>query len=750
MIGKTISHYEVVEKLGAGGMGVVYKARDMRLDRPVALKFLPPDLMRAPEARERFIHEAKSASALDHQNICVVHEIGDTDDGQVFLVMAYYDGETLKKKIDRGPLTIDEAVGIAVQVARGLTKAHGHGIVHRDIKPANIIITSDGIAKIVDFGLAKLAGQTLLTVAGSTLGTAAYMSPEQARGDAVDHRTDIWSLGVVLYEMIAGHRPFQSDFEQALIYLIINEEPESLRKVRSDIDPAVAQIVGLALAKKTRSRYQTMEEFRDDLTAVAGGLNLTKARARPAGGRLAVLPFANLSGNPDQEFLSDGLTQEMIAHLGRLSPHSLSVIARTSVMRYKKTDTPIDQIGRELGVDYVLEGSAQREGGRVRIIAELIQVRDQTQLWSEIFEQEMSGILALQNDVAEKVVRALAITLLPSEQARLDSAHPVDPEAYEAYLKGRFHWFKLSPDHLDIAYDYFQLALEKHPDYALAHAGIASVLSSRADCGLVPPRDVLPGIRKAALKALELDDTLSEVHMILGNFRFCNEWNFPGAEAAFRRAIQLNPNNADAHFFFSDFLISMHRSEEWKGEIESALDLDPVNFFVQCFLGWHLVYLHRYDGAITQLRKVLRTEPNFASAHLGLWGAFYRSGMHEKALEEATKFFTVLGDRDVVEALTNGYATAGYTGAMRLAAETLAGRTAVTYTPAFRIARLFAHARETTRAQEWLEKAYEHRESPLVHLSIGWDWDSLQEESQFRDLLRRIGLPEQTMELSPH
>jgi serine/threonine protein kinase/tetratricopeptide (TPR) repeat protein len=750
MIGKIVSHYTILENLGAGGMGVVYKARDLRLDRPVALKFLPPEMVRESEARQRFIQEAKAASALDHQNICVVHEIGETEDGQVFIVMAYYEGETLKTKIERGPLKVEDAVSIAIQVAQGLTKAHRHGIVHRDIKPANIILTADGIAKIVDFGLAKLAGQTLLTVAGSTIGTAAYMSPEQARGEAVDHRTDIWSLGVVLYEMIAGQRPFRSDYEQALIYLIINEEPESLAKIRPDTDPALAQIVGHALVKQAGSRYQTMEEFREDLVAVAGGLQPAKARARPSGGKLAVLPFANLTGDPDQEFLSDGLTQEMIAHLGRLSPHSLSVIARTSVMRYKRTDTPIDQIGRELGIDYALEGSVQREGTRVRIIAELIHVRDQSQLWTEIFEQEMSGILALQNDVAEKVAGALAIKLLPSEQARLASAHTVDPEAYEAYLKGRFHWYKLSAEHLDTAYDYFQLALQKHPDYALAHAGIASVLSSRADCGLVPPRDVLPRMRAAAMKALELDDTLAEVHSILGNFRFCNEWNFPGAEAAFRRAIQLNPNSADAHFFFSDFLISMHRSQEWKGEIERTLDLDPVNFFVQCFLGWHLVYLHRYDEAITQLQKVLRTEPDFASAHLGLWGAFYRSRMYEEALEEAKKFFAVLGDRHVEEALTEGYAMDGYAGAMRLAAEKLAERSAISYAPAFRIARLFAQARERTRAQEWLEKAYEHRESPLVHLSVGWDWDSLREEPHFQDLLRRIGLPDQVQEPKHH
>jgi serine/threonine-protein kinase len=742
MIGKTVSHYRILEHLGGGGMGVVYKAQDLKLDRPVALKFLPPELTRDPEAKQRFVHEAKAASALQHANICVVHDIDETADGQMYICLEFLEGETLKKKIERGPLPIDRAVDIAVQIAQGLSKAHTRGIVHRDIKPANIMVTGDGFAKVVDFGLAKLITQSVLTRAGTTLGTAAYMSPEQARGDAVDQRTDIWSLGVVLYEMIAGHRPFRSEYEQALVYMIINEEPESLLKARPETNPGLAQIVGQALAKKVAGRYQTMEEFRADLTAVAEGLEPMKAKAQPAGGRLAVLPFVNLTGDPEQEFLSDGLTQEMIAHLGRLSPQNLSVIARTSVMRYKKTDTPIDQIGRELGVDYVLEGSAQREGVRVRIIAELIQVRDQIQLWTEIFEREMSGILALQNDVAEKVARALAIKLLPSEQARLASARTVNPEAYEAYLRGRFHWYKLSPEHLDTAHDYFQLALQKHPDYALAHAGIACVLSSRADCGIVPPLDVIPRIRTAVLKALDLDETLAEVHVILANFRFCNEWDFGGAETAFRRAIQLNPNDADAHFFFSDFLISMKRSGEWKAEIERTLELDPVNFFVQCFFGWHLVYLRRYDEAIAQFRKVLRTEPNFASARLGLWGAFYRNGMQEQALTEASKFFELLGDNEVVEALTGGCGGSGYSDAMGLAAEKLAARSVISYVPAIRIARLYAHAGKIDSAQEWLEKAYEHRESPLVHLSVGWDWDSMRDEARFRHLLRRMNLPD--------
>jgi len=327
----------------------------------------------------------------------------------------------------------------------------------------------------------------------------------------------------------------------------------------------------------------------------------------------------------------------MIAHLGKLSPHSLSVIARTSVMRYKRTVTPSTRSGASSAWTMYLRECPER-GQPCAHHCRANPVRDQTQLWTEIFEQEMSGILALQNDVAEKVARALAIELLPSEQARLASAPTVDPEAYEAYLKGRFHWYKLSPEHFDTAYDYFQLALDKHPDYALAHAGIASILSSRADCGLVPPSEVIPRIRTAALKALELDDTLAEVHVILeisdsatsGTFR--SRSGVPSGYSA-------QSNNADAHFFFSDFLISMKRSKNGR-QRSSGSELDPVNFFVQCFYGWHLVYLSRHEEAIAQLHKVLRTEPDFASAHLGLWGAFYRNGMYEGALAEAKTFFT--------------------------------------------------------------------------------------------------------------
>jgi TolB-like protein len=465
---------------------------------------------------------------------------------------------------------------------------------------------------------------------------------------------------------------------------------------------------------------------------------------------LAVLPFENLSGDPEQDYFSDGLTEEMITQLGRLQPERLSVIARTSAMTYKGSNKTVDQIGRELGVDYILEGSVRlsraksrdRDADRVRISAQLIQVCNQTHLWAESYDRDLRDILTLQSEVARAIVREIKVAVTPEETRRLASARPVNPEAYEAYLKGRFHWYKLSREHFDTALEYFQLAREKDPHYALAYAGIAYVWLSRGDCGLIPPREAFPNAKAAALKAIELDDTLAEVHVILANCRFIYEWDWGGAETQFQRAIQLNPNYADAHFFYSDFLISMRRSEEALAEVERALELDPLNFFFQCFFGWHLVYLGRYDDAIAQLRKTISKEPNFPAAHLGLWGAFHRKGMYEEALAEAKKFFLLLGSSEVAETLARGCAGAGgYTCAMRLAAETLAARSKLAYVPAIRIARLYAHAGEKDRALGWLEKAYEEREPPLVHLRVGWDWHSLRDEPRFQDILRRLNFP---------
>jgi serine/threonine protein kinase/tetratricopeptide (TPR) repeat protein len=733
--------YKIIDEVGAGGMGIVYKAEDLKLKRCVALKFLPSHFMDSPELKERFLIEAQAAAALSHPNICVIHEVGESEE-RPYIAMEYVEGETLRDRIKKGPLKPEEALDIAAQIASGLGEAHHKGIIHRDIKSANIMVTHTGQAKVMDFGLAKLRGGSSLTKSQTTLGTIAYMSPEQARGDELDQRTDIWSLGVVLYEMLAGRLPFRGDHDQTVIFSILHQEPESLIKVRPGTAPELEHVVGQALAKKPADRYQTMEEFREDLGAVAEGLKPLKAKAKPAAVKLAVLPFANLTGDPEQEYLSDGLTQEMIAQLGRLHPQSLSVIARTSVMRYKKTETPIDQIGRELGVDYVLEGSAQREGSRVRIIAELIQVRDQTQLWADIVEREMSGILALQNDVAEKVAKALAIKLLPSEQARLADVRPVNPEAYEAYLKGLQHSYKLLPADLDTALQYFELALKKDPGYALAYTGISFVWTCRQQMGLTPPKEATPKAKAAAQKSLALDDTVAEAHYALANIMAWGDWDWTGAEMEFKRAIELNPNFPDARIYYSHLLSITGRPDDAMAEVKRVLELDPYNSLFQSLAAADFLLARRYDEAIAQARSAQRTNADDPVAHNLLQVCFFMKGMYEEAFAEWKAMWNIplYGNRDIAEALERGYAEAGFTGAMRHATEAW---TKVVYERGepWYLALAYVMAGDKERALGWLEKGFELHDANMAYLGFP-GFDGLRSDPRFQDLVRRMKLPE--------
>ena len=740
LVGQTVSHYKILEHLGSGGMGVVYKAEDTRLRRTVALKFLPPNLTQDPAAKVRFVHEAQAASALEHTNICSVHEIGEHGD-QTFLVMGYYEGETLKKRIESGPLPLDQVTEIALQVARGLSRAHEAGIVHRDIKPANIIVTTRGEVKIVDFGLAKLSGRTLVTRTGTTLGTAAYMSPEQARGDAVDHRTDIWSLGVVLYEMITGQRPFRSDYEQALIYLILNAEPEPPSKLRPETAPGLAQIIGHALVKQAADRYQTMNEMLQDLTAVTEGLRPITAKVRPAVAKLAVLPLVNLTGDPGQEFFSDGLTHEMIARLGRLDPQCLSVIARTSVMRYKKGDMPIDQIGRELGVDFVLEGSAQREGGRVRVIAELIQVRDQIQLWTDIFEREMSGILALQNELAVQVARALAIKLLPSEQVRLASAQTVNPEAYEAYLRASQTLIKLTPADLDTAERYCLLAIERDSSFAPAYAIHAIVWIVRQQMGYTAPSEAGPKAKAAAARAIELDKTVSDAHYALAAVLTLTDWDFAAADPEWQRAVELNPGNAEALAMYSNFLMLMDRPDESLVYIERALKRDPFNAIVLSFYAFDLVFTRRFDDAICAARDVLRVQPGYPIAQQVLWISYAAKAMPREAADAAKGFLSGVYGDDALEAMLEaGFVESGYAEGMKRVADALAARFRTAFTLPTDIANFFVEAQENAKALDWLEKAVELRDPAAPYLLLP-TYDRIREDPRFHKLRKGLGLP---------
>ena len=484
-------------------------------------------------------------------------------------------------------------------------------------------------------------------------------------------------------------------------------------------------------------------EFIETLPRYGYRLIASSARApepEPRIRSLAMLPLANLSDDPQQEYFADGMTDALITDVSTI--RAVKVISRTSVMQYKGAKKPLPQIARELRVDGVIEGTVQRSNRQVRITVQLIHATTETHLWAGSYERDFRDVLTLQGEVARAVAREIKAALTPEEATRLVSARPASPEAYEAYLKGQFHWYKLSPGHLDRALSYFQSALEEDPNYALAHVGIGNVWLVRADAGFMLPVEAFPKARAAVLKALELDEALAEGHIALANITTLYDLDWPAGEREFRRAIELNPNSADGHFAYADILISMKRPEEWAVEMQRVLDLDPLNPFFQCFYGWHLVYLHQCDDAILHFREALAADPSFSSARMGLWGAHYRKGMHEDALAEARKFFAVLGDREVEDALRRGYAEGGYSRAMHFGAEMLAKRSRRCHVPGVRIARLYAHAGENDQAMEWLQRAFEQRETPLIHLSVAWDWDVLRDDPRFRDLLRRVGLPE--------
>ncbi|MGH9369753.1 MAG: protein kinase domain-containing protein, partial [Thermoanaerobaculia bacterium] len=675
MIGTTLGHYRILERLGAGGMGEVYRAHDVQLDRDVAVKVLPGESFGDPGARARLLREARSGAALNHPHICSIYEVGEAG-GQAYIAMELVAGETLDAMLAGGALSAERVLRYGLQIAEALAHAHERGMVHRDLKSANVVITPQGQAKVLDFGLAKRVSekgldeatthsQASLTAAGALVGTLPYMAPEQFRGQPADARSDVWALGVVLYEMAAGSRPFQGQTGFDLSSAILTRPPAPLP---GKVPVGLKAVIERCLEKEPARRYQRGGEVRAALQAfqtgevvpwaawryrlakrkwlaLAGlpvillaaaiGLNVGGLRDRLSGKtgppadfiKLAVLPFANLTGDEEQEYFSDGLTEETIAQLGRLHPQRLGVIARTSVMRYKKTEKPINQIGGELGVDYVLEGSARREGNRVRITAALIRVRDQTQVWAESYERELAGILSLQSDLARGVAGSLALKLLPAEQTRLSAARPVNPEAYEAYLKGLHHWYKLTPAEIDAAMQYFELALKKDPNYALAYSGIAAIWVARNQMQLTPPGEALPKAKAAARRALELDGTLAEAHHAMALARF-QEWDWSGAGPEFQRSIELNPSDPDVRAFYSHYLLIMRRPDEAMRQIERALDLDPFSALFRSLYAIDLMFVGRHDDAIVEARKALSTQPDAEVARYALWSAFFCKGLY--------------------------------------------------------------------------------------------------------------------------
>ncbi len=772
MIGKTISHYRIIEKIGEGGMGVVYKALDTKLDRNAAIKILPPHLGTDRQAIARFIQEAKTASALDHANIATIYEIDDTPDGETFISMAYYEGETLRDRIDRGPLDVKGAFEIARKIAAGLGRAHESGIVHRDLKPSNILITKHGEVKIIDFGLAKLAGTTKLTRAGSLLGTAAYMSPEQATGEEVDHRADIFSLGVILYEMLSGERPFRGEHEAALLYEIVHEDPALLSSLVKGIDPGVDLVLQNALAKRPGDRYDNVGELVDDLESVVGGGRAAAAgTARHARHRryvlagwsavalavvtalvlylmlwrgrsidsIAVLPLENISQDNAEEYFVSGMTDELISRLARIG--GLKVISRTSVMRYRDSAKSLPEIARELKVAAVLNGSVLRVGDRVRIAVELINAATDRSIWAESYERDISDVLHLQSEVAQDIARKIKTSLTKADEEHLRAVPPVSTEAHEDYLKGRYYLNMRTPEALRTGLQYFETSIEKDSGFAPSYAGLADSYILLAGYSVQDPGMHYERAREAALRAIGIDEKLAEAHASLAMVRWHYEWDFEEAEREFKRAVTLNPNYATVHHWYAIYLTFRERYEEALNEIKMAQTVDPVSLIVNAAVGLIYYYAERYDEALEQSLVTLEMNDRFFPACTVLGRAYTLKGMYRDAIDAFERVIELSGRRSSALALlAHPLSAVGRKDEAEDLYEELLTRSKTEYISPFDMALLTMALGRKEETLDWLERAFAERAFDIMSMKAEPLFEDLRTEPRFVELTKRIGL----------
>jgi serine/threonine protein kinase/Tfp pilus assembly protein PilF len=768
--------YRIIEPIGKGGMGVVYKAEDTKLRRTVALKFLPPELAESPEAGERFIREAQAVAALSHPHICTIHEISEEED-QSFIVMEYIEGQSLRQKILKGPLDQTEVLDIAIQVAEGLEEAHKKGIVHRDIKPGNIMLTEKGAAKVMDFGLAKVFGGSLITREATTMGTVAYMSPEQAKGEVVDHRTDIWSLGVVLYEMITAQLPFKGEYDQSMIHSILNHEPEPITKIRKDLPSGLEQVIYKALTKNPAGRYQSMEDFLGDLKAIAEGLKPLRAKAGLLRGRIlglkktyayaglacivilavlaflflapqrsaafdsvAVLPLENLSGDPEQDSLAESIHDDLITNLAGLSSLK-TVTARRTVMRFKGKDTPPQKIAQELRVKALITGALRRSGDSVRVTAQLINPTTGSQVWADSFERDMRDVMSLENEIVAAIAREVNLQLTSEERTRLAGARTVNPEAYVAYTKGKFHLNKLTPEGLKMGLDYMQQAIDKDPTNPLPYAALA-LGYCRIGHGTNPPPDAFTKAKAAALKAQELGGTLAETEAALGQIKLFEEWDWAGAEKDVQHAMALNPSLPDAQRIYSWYLLLTGRKDEAIAAMKRAIEVDPLTPLWSSDLAWQFWSLGRNQEALDAAQKALELNPNFNQALCWLGFLYSEKGLFAEAVAAHQKLSTVSPPWRL--ALARTYAQAGRQDeARKMLAECLAGEPKPTGAwDGWFLGEAYAALGEKDEAFRWLEAAVKERMTFIPWIRQNPAYAPLRSDPRFEELVRRMKLPE--------
>jgi serine/threonine-protein kinase len=804
MIGLTVSHYRILEKLGGGGMGVVYKAEDLRLGRYVSLKFLPEQLSSEPLAIERFQREARAASSLNHPHICTIYDV-DQYEGQHFIVMEFLEGQTLKHRISGKPVELDRVPEYGHQMADALEAAHSKAIIHRDIKPANIFLTDRGQVKLLDFGLAKLmperraAGRARqaagnfgvttqdahLTSDGVALGTVSYMSPEQVRGQELDERTDLFSLGLVLYEMCTGQRAFIGNTSGVIFDAILNRAPVPAARLNPAIPIQLEQIIAKTLEKDRELRYRSASDLRADLQRlirdtdsarampfttgqasrqklrrlwphlvwggilavllILFGLNVGNLRDRVFGGAsqariesIAVLPFANLSNDPKTEYLSDGITESLINSLSQLP--NLAVMSRNTVFRYKGQATDSQKVGRDLHVRAILTGRLIQTGDELMISVSLEDVQNSRQIWGEQYNRKLSNLVTVQQEIAGDIYGRLRPRLAGEEKKLLAKRPTENAEAYQLYLQGLFYWNKWTQADFKKAADYFSQAVQKDPGYALSYAGLADSYSLLGDAGYLPPSEAWPKAKTAAMQALDIDDSLGEAHTSLGLVKEHFEWDWAGAEKEFKRAIELNPNLATAHHWYGDYLTNMGRFDEGIAETKKAQELDPLSLIINTTMGWQFYVAGRNENAVEQLRKVLDIDPKFSPARRILEEVYAHMGKHKEAVAEREKALSLSGGPELAASIEEDFTKSGYKGVLQSWLEGLTELSKHSYVSSYSIAESYMRMDQKQKAFEWLEKAYEEHDSGLVSLAVEPMFENIRPDPRFKEILRRMKL----------